>query len=501
MPRAGVPACGWPRPRWICLIAILVSALAFATKPLDSAQAAAAKVASAACSPIRYRSVPNLRPQRACLTGGTWTGHGEPGTYLFMTPGALGAGIFANNGGLIWWASVGGRGAYNLQVVHFKGKPYLAYWAYEAIHLYDEHYQPAGTITAGPGDGPWGIDAHEFQLTPQGDALVGVDDPIHMTIHGHRETVVQYVIQKLSLVRDSSGIHTGRVLFRWKSLSDVPLSQSHLPDPGAHGYWDYFHGNAIAQDSDGNLVVSSRNTWGIYKIDDIPGTPRYGHVIWQVGAEHDHTLGAPWCYQHDISALGHNTYSVFDNGGWGPGCVPGSTEHFARGLVFQVDPSKHPAGIHLLRVYIHNPPLYALYTGSVQRLADSDVLISWGTAPNVTEYSPSGQIQMDLTLSHHSYRALRFAWDGQPVALPAVSAAHQNGGTAVWASWNGSTRVRAWRVLAGPSSSRLVPVTGAISKTGFETAMFVNHSYATVAVQALNAWGSVLATSKAAAAK
>src|SRR5207302_8858237 len=114
-----------------------------------------------------------------------------------------------------------------------------------------------------------------------------------------RVEVYQYVVQKVSLIRDTTGIHTGRVLFQWDSLKHVPLSQSHLAAPTDHSVWDYFHGNAIAQTSDGNLLVSSRNTWGIYKIN-----ARTGRMMWKVGVKGEPRLPVPWCYQHDFEPLG-----------------------------------------------------------------------------------------------------------------------------------------------------------------------------------------------------
>jgi hypothetical protein len=62
-------------------------------------------------------------------------------------------------------------------------------------------------------------------------------------------------------------------LFEWDSIKHVRLSESYEPDPGDNGVWDYFHGNAIAQDTDGNLLISARNTWGIYKVNDTSGVP------------------------------------------------------------------------------------------------------------------------------------------------------------------------------------------------------------------------------------
>ena len=44
--------------------------------------------------------------------------------------------------------------------------------------------------------------------------------------------------------------------------------------------YDYFHVNSIQQDTDGNLVVSGRNTWTVYKLTT------NGSVIWKLGGKH-----------------------------------------------------------------------------------------------------------------------------------------------------------------------------------------------------------------------
>ena len=66
----------------------------------------------------------------------------------------------------------------------------------------------------------------------------------------------------------------------------------------------------------------------------------------------------------------------------------------------------------------------------------------------------------------------------------------------VWASWNGSTDVAAWRVLAGPDASHLSAVGGSRPKQGFQTKILLDRAYPKVAVQALSARGRVLGMSK-----
>ncbi len=65
----------------------------------------------------------------------------------------------------------------------------------------------------------------------------------------------------------------------------------------------------------------------------------------------------------------------------------------------------------------------------------------------------------------------------------------------VYASWNGATEVTSWRVLAGPTPTRLTPAASA-AKNGFETALLTPGPESYVAVQALNSAGAVLGTSK-----
>jgi hypothetical protein len=60
----------------------------------------------------------------------------------------------------------------------------------------------------------------------------------------------------------------------------VPLTDTETPFPSTTKHpFDYFHVNSIQQDTDGNLIVSARNTWAAYKIDDATGAG-----IWRLGA-------------------------------------------------------------------------------------------------------------------------------------------------------------------------------------------------------------------------
>jgi hypothetical protein len=201
-----------------------------------------------------YRSEPGLDAQSVCREGGTTPGL-EPGKYLFLTPGGTyatgpGAGIFQSDGQLVWWHTSRRGIAENATLVHYHGRAYLALWSggwginrgygSGTVALYSEHYRRVGLVTAGKPFPPASMDGHEFQVTPDGDALFGVYARVKIRVAGHQETVLNYVVQKVSLVEGRKGIHTGRVLFSWSSMRDVPVSKSHVPDPGPGRIWDYF---------------------------------------------------------------------------------------------------------------------------------------------------------------------------------------------------------------------------------------------------------------------
>jgi hypothetical protein len=281
------------------------------------------------------------------------------------------------------------------------------------------------------------------------------------------------------------------VLFQWNSLQHVPLSESHTPAPTSHTVWDYFHGNTVSPESDGNLIVSSRNTWGIYKING-----RTGRIMWQIGAKGDRTLAKPWSYQHDVVPLGHDRYSLFDDGAMASGCS-NPAQHQSRGLIIRMDPSRNPAAVRLLHAYTHDRSICSGFCGSMQLVPGGDVLINWGEVPELTEYSRTGgPPRMDLSLSDWSCRGYRFPWVGKPLTRPAVAAKSTTGSTDVWASWNGSTQVVAWRVLAGADAAHLSTVGSPTPKQGFETEIALSSAYHVVAVQALGSGGRVLATSR-----
>jgi hypothetical protein len=154
----------------------------------------------------------------------------------------------------------------------------------------------------------------------------------------------------------------------------------------------------------------------------------------------------------------------------------------------------------VVRQWRHPDRLLVGAEGNVQTLPNGNVFTSWGGQERITEFTRGGRMLLDLALPAGSdtYQAFRFRWRGRPLDRPAVAARRTRGKrTTVWASWNGATLVRRWRVLAGPSRDRLRPIGRPLRRTGFETALRVRTGARFVAVRAVGPNGRALRASRA----
>ena len=351
--------------------------------------------------------------------------------------------------------------------------------------ILDRHYHEVARVV--PGNG-LNANAHEFQLTGRGTAFLGMYVPVRLQGSGIK--ITDFVIQEID-------VRTGDVVFEWHALDHVPRSASYVPRPDSGWAWDYFHGNSIEPPRPGGrtLIVSARKTSAVYGIDRVTG-----RVRWVLGGKHDQ-FGLPaarrFCAQHDARRLPDGDLSVFDNGGTQ---LPGNCgKHPARVMRFQLDTKRKRA--RLVRVLgsrgssDDRAGFRPSAVGSARWQPGGGVLVSWGNTGRVTEISRRGRVRFKLQLGVWSYRAVRAHWRGRPGGRPAVAARRTRGGIDVWASWNGATHVRRWRVLAGPAPERLGHTGAGAAFAGLETRIRVRSAARYVAVQALGAGGAVLTTS------
>jgi hypothetical protein len=151
----------------------------------------------------------------------------------------------------------------------------------------------------------------------------------------------------------------------------VDLAESYSPVPKSGGTpFDYFHINSVDVDSDGNLLVSARNTWTVYKIDH--GS---GEVIWRLGGKKStFTMGAGtnFEWQHDARRQSDGSITLFDDAG-SPQQEPQS-----RGLLLQVDEGARTAS--LVREYTDNG-LATTSQGNMQVLPNGNVFTAGEHCP------------------------------------------------------------------------------------------------------------------------
>jgi hypothetical protein len=272
----------------------------------------------------------------------------------------------------------------------------------------------------------------------------------------------------------------------------VPLSDSYSNPAHASSAepFDFFHVNSIGVDQDGSLLISARNTWTVYDLD-----PLSGQINWQLGGKQSSFTiapGARTAWQHDPRQLADGEFSIFDNG-----AAP-AIHSQSRGIVVSLDAQSRTAS--LTTQLEHPPPLLADSQGNMQALENGDWFVGWGQDPDFSEFNAAGALLFDARFPPHtqSYRDFRFAWTGLPSEPPAFAIEPAAGRAAsVYASWNGATLVAAWRVLSGPTASRLTAVAQA-PHSGFETTIAVPAGAlgVFVTVQALNGAGEVIGTAK-----
>lgn len=441
---------------------------------------------------LRFHSQPRLDPNRVRVSV---PAHGTAPGLVFLAvkrgPGQDGPTIVDDRGRLVWFRPTPPHtAATGFRVQRYRGQPVLTWWEGHTRYghgmgeyvILDRHYREVARVRAG--DGYMG-DHHEFQLTPRGTAYLSVYAPRKMdlsAVGGRRDgTIFESIVQEVDVA-------TGRVVWEWHSADHVPVTDGMTPPKETKPH-DYFHVNAVDEDTDGNLLISARNAHAIYKVDK-----RSGRVIWKLGGRHsDFALapGAHFAFQHDVQRLSDGTISLFDNE-----ATPAQADH-SRGLVLRLH--EHPRTATRVRQYVHPDGLLAGAEGNVQTLPDGHVFISWGPEEHISEFSRGGRLLFDLKLppGSDSYQAFRFPWHGEPLDRPALAAVRRGDRTTVWASWNGATALRRWQLLAGDDPATLAPVGAPIPRRDFETRITAPTTARYVAVRALDAAGLPLAESRA----
>jgi EmrB/QacA subfamily drug resistance transporter len=389
--------------------------------------------------------------------------------------------------------------AANLSLQSYEGKPALAWWQGAVTNtgatesgeyvVVNQHYQTVARLKAKDG---WVLTLHELLISGE-DAWVTANKniPRDLSKYGgaYNGALIDSAVQEYNL-------KTGKLLRNWDAIDHIPLSQSQASLPTNGFPWDAYHVNSIDLTGNGTFLVSMRDTWAAYLVNIATGK-----IEWTLGgrgSSFKFGSGAAFQWQHDVKLAPGSMITMFDDhccqltsgGTYVPPTAP------SRGLELKLDQQTRTAT--LVAQYTRPGYSEAHYMGDTQPLANGNTFVGWGSEPYLSEYSRSGKVLLEGEFPGPdlSYRATLAQWVGEPLTLPAGAAlSGQDGKTTVYASWNGATQLVSWRVLAGPSAGRLSPVAKA-AKSGFETAIAVPSGEASFELQALNADGKVIGTSR-----
>jgi hypothetical protein len=453
---------------------------------------AKAPVAVTSTNVMRFQSRDDLEPAAVTVT----TPPADPTLGdIFLTPdagpGQAGTMIATPSGQLVWFRPLPtSMKAFNLNLQSYGGKPVLTWWQGQVVEGHGQgvdeiesaQYTPVATVRAGNG---LYADLHDFQITPQGTAWITAFAPEHMNLSavgGPKDGLID------DGVAQEIDIKTGLVMFQWDALGHVAVPDTYVTMPKLDtSVLDYFHINSLDPLPNGELLVSSRNTWATYLISGTTGS-----VIWRLGGKKstfDLGTGVSFAWQHDAQLLPDGTISLFDND-----ASPAEAAE-SRVLDIAIDGTTHAAT--LVHQYAYpGKGILSESQGDAQLLSNGDEFVGWGQAGEISEFSPSGQLAFDMHLAApaNTYRAFRYVWNAQPLTHPALVATAGSKTTQLYASWNGATDVAGWRVLAGNSPSALTAIV-TYPSSGFETTITAPTTAPYVGVQALSASGSVLQSS------
>ena len=242
-------------------------------------------------------------------------------------------------------------------------------------------------------------DYHEAVYKPNGNVLMFMREEIERDMSavvpgGDTAAIIEDV--PILEIDDANN-----VVWRWDPIERVQLTESDV-DLTQHRL-DYIHSNSIEFDDDGGYLVSHRNFNQIMKID-----PESGDVIWRFGgALNDFTIVGDtlgFSRQHMIRRTPWGTYTIFDNGWF-------HSPQFSRGLEYALDETTMTAT--LLREYRAAPDLFTFAMGSMQPLANGNMLLGFSFEREGIEFDSTGAELLRVRFDHDGsrfYRMFKFPW-------------------------------------------------------------------------------------------
>jgi len=284
-----------------------------------------------------------------------------------------------------------------------------------AVFVMDTSYKIIDTVRCGNG---YSINNHDIQFLPNGHILCFAWKTIYTKMDtivaggNPKAAVIWSIVQELDEDKN--------VIFEWRSWEHLDIHDV-IYDPALKSITDLkgstidaVHCNAIFRDTDGNILLSHRNTDEVIKLNR-----QTGEIMWRLGGASsknnqftfvdDEFNG--FSHQHNIVRLPNGHITLFDNGNL-------HQPPESRGVEYILDEENKIAT--QVWEYKLSPIHFSKAQAGVQRLPNGNTMIGWGDdqSPLLTEVKPDGSKTLEMAYPDYiiSYRSYRFPWKDSPLS-------------------------------------------------------------------------------------
>lgn len=320
--------------------------------------------------------------------------------FIFLTGGYGGYGpsiISAKDLSLVY-ADQGYNFAQAAHTATLFGEQVLVVYAGDAVRIYNKHYELLYAVTP-QGDlrGSF-ADSHEAHVTDDDTValVVGRVEKADLSVIGKGEDyLTNILIQEVEP-------RTNTVLFQFDLRSYFHVEDSFWPYDGSGPYqfssaFDLWHVNSVEKTPAGDFLVSSRHLHSIFLVD---GVTR--EVRWVIGGKRGNftdvstNSSAVFHWQHNAHFTAENRISLFDNQAVFNGfCTGEETGHgCSRGLEIEFDTKDWTYWV--VNEWYHPQNIVSASRGGVSRTPKGNTLVAWGQNPMYTEYTPNGELVLDV---------------------------------------------------------------------------------------------------------
>lgn len=213
-------------------------------------------------------------------------------------------------------------------------------------------------------------DNHDILTLPDKHIILLGEESLFVDLKKHpewkRRNKSDSIAVKASIIQELDSARN--VIFEWHAKDHFDFDDVDTFFFNSGGPFEWTHSNALELDTDGNILLSSRNFCEITKINRTNG-----NVMWRWGGHRNEfkfvNCPFPFYGQHNIRRLANGHFTLFDNGDY-------VEPHGARALEFDLDETNKVAT--LVWSYTYDEDMTSNGQGNVQRLENGNTLVNFG---------------------------------------------------------------------------------------------------------------------------